>query len=117
MLTKAFVHYLGGGVFNWVDHWEPYTLAVSSISGLVLSQSAFQTGELAAAVSSEQVLQPLVGVVLGVGLLQEQISLTGPIAHLMLGIALAAMVWGVLALARIEHPRDQDAPRDLRADE
>jgi hypothetical protein len=115
VLTKAFVDYLGGGVFNWVDHWEPYALAVSSIIGLVLAQSAFQTGELAAAVSAEQVLQPLVGVVLGVGLLQEHITLRGPVAHLMLGIALAAMVWGVLALARIEHPRDQESPRDLGA--
>jgi hypothetical protein len=33
VLTKAFVHYLGGGVFNWVPHWEPCALAVSSITG------------------------------------------------------------------------------------
>src|SRR5207244_222335 len=50
VLTKAFVHYLGGGVFNWVPHWEPYALAVSSITGLVFAQSAFQTGALAAAI-------------------------------------------------------------------
>jgi hypothetical protein len=36
VLTKAFVHYLSGGVFNWVPHWEPYALAVSSITGLLL---------------------------------------------------------------------------------
>ena len=47
VLTKAFVHYLGDGVLNWVPHWEPYALAVSSITGLVLAQSAFQTGALA----------------------------------------------------------------------
>src|SRR5262249_12789418 len=39
LLTRAFVHYLSGGIFNWVPHWEPYALAVSSISGLVLAQS------------------------------------------------------------------------------
>ena len=33
-------------------------MAVSSITGLVLAQSAFQTGALAAAVSAEQVMQP-----------------------------------------------------------
>ena len=37
VLTKAFVHYLEGGIFNWVPHWEPYALAVSSITGLVFA--------------------------------------------------------------------------------
>jgi hypothetical protein len=117
VLTKAFVHFLGGGVFNWVDHWEPYALAVSSITGLVLAQSAFQTGELAAAVGSEQVLQPLVGVALGVGLLQEQITVVGPVAHLALGLALAAMVWGVLALSRIENPRNTLSSPEISTEE
>ena len=74
VLTKAFVHYLGGGILNWVPHWEPYALAVSSITGLVLAQSAFQTGALAAAIGAEQVMQPLTGVALGVGLLDEHLG-------------------------------------------
>ena len=104
VLTKAFVHYLGGGVFNWVPHWEPYALAVSSITGLVLAQSAFQTGALAAAVGAEQVMQPLTGVALGVGLLDEKLGLSGSVEKIMVVAALAAMLWGVLTLARVEHP-------------
>jgi hypothetical protein len=104
VLTKAFVHYLGGGVFNWVPHWEPYALAVSSITGLVLAQSAFQTGALAAAVGAEQVMQPLTGVALGVGLLDEKLGLSGSVEKIMLLAALGAMLWGVLTLARVEHP-------------
>jgi hypothetical protein len=102
LLTKAFVHYLSGGVLNWVLHWEPYALAVSSITGLLLAQSAFQTGALAAAISAEQLLQPLTGVALGIGLLGEHIDVTGKGEIFMLVVALVAMVWGVLALARAE---------------
>ncbi len=100
LLTKAFVHYLGQGIFNWVPHWEPYALAVTAIGGLVLSQSAFQTGALAAAVSAEQVLQPLSGVALGVGLLQERLEISGSVPTILLLVALGSMCWGVLALAR-----------------
>ncbi|HTL85627.1 MAG TPA: DMT family transporter [Acidimicrobiia bacterium] len=102
LLTKAFVHYLSGGIFNWIPHWEPYALAVSSITGLLLAQSAFQTGALAAAISAEQLLQPLTGVALGIGLLDEHIDVTGRTEVSLLVIALVAMVWGVLALARAE---------------
>jgi drug/metabolite transporter (DMT)-like permease len=104
VLTKAFVHYLGGGVFNWVPHWEPYALAVSSITGLVLAQSAFQTGGLAAAVGAEQVMQPLVGVALGVGLLDERLGISSAAQALVLVAALLAMLGGVLMLAHVEHP-------------
>ena len=102
LLTKAFVHYLSGGIFNWVLHWEPYALAVCSITGLLLAQSAFQTGALAAAVSAEQLLQPLTGVALGIGLLDEHIDVEGRGQLALLAVALVAMVWGVLALARAE---------------
>ena len=112
-LTKAFVHYLGNGIVNWVPHWEPYALAVSSITGLVLAQSAFQTGALAAAVSAEQVLQPLSGVALGVGLLDEHLEISGALGKLTIALALIAMVWGVLALAREENPPDLIAPPGL----
>ena len=113
VLTKAFVHYLSNGVVNWVPHWEPYALAVSSITGLVLAQSAFQTGALAAAVSAEQVLQPLSGVALGVGLLDEHLEISGALGKLTIGLALIAMVWGVLALAREENPPDLIPPPGL----
>jgi drug/metabolite transporter (DMT)-like permease len=102
VLTKAFVHYLGGGIFNWVPHWEPYALAVCSITGLVLSQSAFQTGSLAAAVGAEQVMQPLTGVALGVGLLDEHLGISSGIRTVTLLVALLAMLSGVLGLARVE---------------
>jgi drug/metabolite transporter (DMT)-like permease len=119
VLTKAFVHYLGNGILDWVPHWEPYALAVSSITGLVLSQSAFQTGGLAAAVGAEQVMQPITGVALGMGLLGERLGISGPIQKIALLAALFSMVWGVLTLARVEHTSDRPvdaAPSPALAD-
>ena len=67
-----------------------------------LAQSAFQTGSLAAAISAEQLLQPLTGVALGIGLLDEHIDVTNRNEVSLLIVALVAMVWGVLALAHAE---------------
>ena len=87
------------GVFARVGHWEPYALALSSIGGLVLSQSAFQTGSLGAALGGEQVMQPLTGVALGVGLLNEEVGTTGLLQPLAIAVAL---VGGVVTLAQVE---------------
>ena len=103
LLTKGFVHFLVEGVFGWIGHWEPYTLAVCSIGGLVLSQSAFQTGSLGAALGGEQVMQPLVGVALGVGLLNEDVGTAGLLQRLAIVVAMVALVWGVVTLAQVEH--------------
>ena len=103
LLTKGFVHFLGEGVFGWIGHWEPYALAVCSIGGLVLSQSAFQTGSLGAALGGEQVMQPLVGVALGVGLLNEDVGTSGLLQRLAIVVAVVALIWGVVTLAQVEH--------------
>jgi hypothetical protein len=103
VLTKAFVHYLGQGVFAWVPHWEPYALAVSSIGGLVCSQSAFQTGALPAAVGAEQVMQPTIGVILGAVLLHEELSTNGRLDYIVVVLAIVAMVYGVVGVTRAEY--------------
>src|SRR5262249_10147365 len=101
----------------WVPHWEPYALAVSSITGLLLAQSAFQTGALAAAISSEQLLQPLTGVALGIALLDEHLNVHSGEQVMLLTAALIAMIWGVLALAHAEEQAlDEGLPPIALAD-
>jgi drug/metabolite transporter (DMT)-like permease len=117
VLTKAFVHYLSGGVFHWVNHWEPYALAVFAIGGLVCSQSAFQTGALPAAVAAEQVMQPLVGVLLGAGLLGERTSANGLVGFLAVLAAIAAMGYGVVGVARAEYGEEPAASLSFACDE
>ena len=117
VLTKAFVHYLGGGVFGWVPHWEPYALAVFAIGGLVCSQSAFQTGALPTAVAGEQVLQPLVGVLLGAVLLGEHTTASGLAGFVAVCLAVGAMFYGVVAIARVEYGPDVDPQLWIARDE
>lgn len=102
VLTKALVHYLGEGVFAWVNHWEPYALAVSSIGGVIVAQSAFQTGELAASVGTTEAMGPITAAALGFGLLDEQLSVHGTLSILALAASLAIILWGIAALARAE---------------
>jgi hypothetical protein len=116
LLTRAFVHYLGNGIFDWVPHWEPYALAVSSITGLLLAQSAFQTGSLATAVSAEQIMQALTGAALGVGMLNEQVEVAGVVWGGFLIAAVVAMVWGVHALAVAEEETVGGMPPPALAD-
>jgi drug/metabolite transporter (DMT)-like permease len=101
VLTKGLVHYLGDGVFAWVDHWEPYALAVASIGGLVIAQSALQTGALGAAVGASEAMIPITAAVLGIGLLNEQIDAQG-VGWLVVASSGVAIVWGILRLASSE---------------
>jgi hypothetical protein len=101
VLTKALVYYLGFGLFAWVGHWESYALAVASIGGLVLAQSALQTGALGAAVGASEAMIPITAAALGFGLLDEQIDATG-IGWLIVAASVVAIVWGIQRLARVE---------------
>ena len=73
-LTKALVHYLGDGIFAWVPHWEPYALAVSAIGGVIVAQSALQTGALGAAVGSIESMSVISGSLFGLFLLDEHVG-------------------------------------------
>ena len=101
VLTKALVYYLGYGLFAWVDHWESYALAVASIGGLVIAQSALQTGALGAAVGASEAMIPLTAAALGLGILNEQIDARG-IGWVIVATSVVAIVWGILGLARGE---------------
>ncbi len=99
-LTKTFVHLLGAGVVPMLQHWEPYTLAVAAISGLVLAQSSFQAGSLAASIAALEVAEPVVAAALGIGLFQERLHTNGILYPAGLPIAMLAMLYGVIALSR-----------------
>lgn len=85
-----------------MNHWEPYALAVSSIGGVIVAQSAFQTGELAASVGTTEAMGPITAAALGFGLLDEQLSVHGTLSILALAASLAMILWGIAALARAE---------------
>jgi hypothetical protein len=101
VLTKGFVSYLSIGLFGWVGHWEPYGLAVASIGGLVIAQSALQTGALGAAVGASEALIPITASTLGVVLLNEHITAAGG-RWIPVTMAIIAIAWSIVRLARGE---------------
>jgi drug/metabolite transporter (DMT)-like permease len=100
-LTKPTVNYLHAGIGELLSHWEPYALAIAGAVGFVLQQVSLGTGKLAPSVATVSVANPVVGILLGVILLDERLS--RPAWHVVvacvgLGMALAGAV--VIALSR-----------------
>jgi drug/metabolite transporter (DMT)-like permease len=100
-LTKVVVNVLGGphplSVF-W--HWELYGVAVLSISGLVMVQSALQAGSLAAALPSMEVAEPVVAAIVGLVILREHLHAHGNGDKILIAASALAMLVGLFALAR-----------------
>jgi drug/metabolite transporter (DMT)-like permease len=102
LLTKGLMHYLGDGLFAWVTHWEPYALAVSAIGGVIVAQSALQTGALGAAVGATEATGPISAAVLGLLLLNERVSTDTGFEAVAVVLSVGAVLWGVIALAQAE---------------
>jgi drug/metabolite transporter (DMT)-like permease len=102
LLTKTLMHYFGNGIFAWVSHWEPYALAVAAIGGVVIAQSALQTGALGAAVGATEATGPVSAAILGLVVFDERLTGDGALHALLVGVSVAAIIWGVAVLARAE---------------
>jgi drug/metabolite transporter (DMT)-like permease len=102
VLTKGVVHYLGDGVFAWIPHWEPYALALVSIGGVIIGQSAFQTGALAASVGSTESTAPIAAAILGLVLLDESVFFDSADQIAAVVISICMILFGIAALARAE---------------
>ena len=100
VLTKVCTHRFAiGGWHHLLSAPALYVLVVLAAAVAVLQQEAFQAGALQASVPIMLVGEPLVAVGLGVLVLGEYLSVTGP-AALVLPAAVAAMVAAAVALGR-----------------
>ena len=102
VLTKGVVHYLGEGVFAWVPHWESYALALASIGGVIIGQSAFQTGALAASVGATESTAPISAAILGLVLLDERVSFKSAFEVSAVVVSVIMVLFGIAQLARAE---------------
>jgi len=100
VLTKATVDLFDNGVIDAFSHWQPYALVTVSIAGLVINQSAFQAGHLAASLPAIAVTNPVLSAVLGVTLFGERFGASGAVEVTATAIAVVAMVVGTIRLAR-----------------
>jgi len=102
VLTKTLMHYFGNGVFAWVNHWEPYALAVFAIGGVTLTQSALQTGALGAAVGAQEAMAPISAAIFGLVLLHEEVATQNGVQIFFVSCSLVAVLVGIAMLARAE---------------
>jgi drug/metabolite transporter (DMT)-like permease len=113
-LTKPTLDYLHESVGTMLSHWECYALAVAGVLGFVLQQVSLGTGRLAPSVATVSVANPIVGILIGILLLDERLSRPGwhiLLAVIGLGLALVGAV--VISLAREATKEDEPAAAGL----
>jgi drug/metabolite transporter (DMT)-like permease len=99
-VTELVVEHLGQvGLFGLFRSWPVYALIVCMLVGTAWQQSAFHAGDLGASLPATQVLEPVVGVALGLWALDARLQAHGW-AWPVLILAAAAMVVGTVQLAR-----------------
>ena len=98
-MTKATVDRFDDGALHVVADWHLYALVGASVIGFVLSQISLQAGALAPALASTMVFETIIGVVVGIALLQEELhrSIWG---NAVAAVALVTILGGVVLLAR-----------------
>ncbi len=100
-LTKQVVGILEDhSVASLFQRWPVYALAVFAIGGLILNQSAFNAGHLAASLPALAVTNPILSSFLGVFIFEEQLKAHGLLQYGIVGMAVVVMLVGVIRLAR-----------------
>ncbi|MGW0937239.1 DMT family transporter [Streptomyces sp. NPDC002666] len=96
-----------GGWAALFTGWQPYAVLVLGVTGLILVQSAFETGPLRMSLPALTAAQPLAGIACGIGFLGDQVRTdTGALAWQAAG--LAAIVAGIVLLGL--HPAMPEGP-------
>ncbi|MFE9817557.1 DMT family transporter [Streptomyces sp. NBC_00236] len=96
-----------GGWAALVTGWQVYAVLVLGVTGLILVQSAFETGPLRMSLPALTAAQPLAGIACGIGFLGDQVRTdTGALAWQAAG--LAAIVAGIVLLGL--HPAMPEGP-------
>ena len=109
-LTKPTLDYLHESVGTMLSHWECYALAVAGVLGFVLQQVSLGTGRLAPSVATVSVANPVVGILIGVLLLDERLSRPGwHILIAVFGLCLALAGAVAISLSREGAPGESAA--------
>ena len=98
-LTKGVMGEFDEGAVAVLTSWETYLLVAVSAGGSLLQQSAFQAGALTASLPTMIVGEPLVAVVLGAVVLQEELRADG-LEWVLIGVLATVMITATVRLAR-----------------
>lgn len=100
VLTKQVVEFLADhSLPELFTRWPVYALAAFSIGGLILNQSAFNAGHLAASLPALAVTNPILSSFLGIALFEEQLKAHGVLQYSVVAMAVVVMLVGVIRLA------------------
>ncbi len=97
-LTKEVTAIMQGSLFAVFGRWQLYALIVAGIGGLLLIQSAFQAGHIAASLPSMLSVELLVASAIGLTLFDEQLRTGGwaPVGEI---LGVLVLVAGIVGLA------------------
>ena len=71
--TKATTILFSNGFWQIFGHWQPYALVLAGIAGLILTQDAFHAGPITASQATLTIVDPIVSIVIGVGLFGDEL--------------------------------------------
>lgn len=99
-VTKMFTDAIAsGGVVSAFAGWTPYALVGTGIAAVFLAQNAFQAGPLTASQPALTIVDPLVSVLIGVGMFGDHLQAAGW-AVVLESVSFAVMALGVVLLTR-----------------
>lgn len=110
VVTLAFSHVVGHGMVALFSSWTVYALIICGVGNVLLTQSAYQTGQPMITLPIIASVTPVASVAIGVGLLGEtpQTGVAGGIAA---GFAVLITALALAWLARsAPHPSPDSAP-------
>ena len=99
-LMKSFAFEVSHDGFGMVTHWQPYVMFAVVSFGFLMMQSAFQAGDLRAALPAVELAEPVVASLLGLTLMGEHFSHVDVVSAAALTVAVTLMVLSTLHLAR-----------------
>jgi drug/metabolite transporter (DMT)-like permease len=121
-ITKTATTELSHGIVNVLTSWPPYALAVTAILALIVVQSAFQSGPLAASMPILDTLEPLTAAAIGVAIFGESLR-TAPLALAFEALGILAVLTGIWTLdrspvvLRLQQEKPEDAAPNSVFDE
>lgn len=108
-LTKSTVDRFDNGAAAVFGDWHIYALAAASLVGFMLIQASLHTGALAPAITTTMVLETVVGVVIGITVLEESLHESNW-GLAVTAVGLSSIVAGLVALAGSQHAPAEPAP-------
>ena len=101
LTREAGTRFEDAGLVGLLTSWQPYVIVTSAVIGLVLVQSAFETGQLRQSLPALTAAEPMSAIACGIGFLGDTVRVTPPALAAEV-VGLGAAVGGVFLLGR--HP-------------